>query len=348
MADYAASAVFQQEAYKKASPMSQPWATLHRLASDPFFWLIAAATSVHILLHYAAYVAALRPLVRGIPYFNLHAAHEVEFIALIAFTAYRYRWKGGLTMVCLTLVASIPFVMTPYVFGRAPQPNEIRDRVIEVAVTLAMGGFITFLIEAMIAQKERALHAWQERQANVNRLITLNSVSQVIERDLDLKSTVERILQALASNVEGQAFFLYLYDDASRLFTLAGRRWAGTEEVPNVNKIPLDEPLFRSLAQSIAVFRGPGLPPSLNVIGGMVSMAGLGIRAVVPLRFVGSLLGIVVVCYDRKTLPPEDMALLSSLGHIMALAINNARTLNFVSQRSPLQTLSDRAATTVA
>ncbi|MBI4199113.1 MAG: GAF domain-containing protein [Chloroflexi bacterium] len=312
-----------------------PWAQAKRLLRDPIFWLLAGAAIAHSAIHYAMYIESLRPMLRGLPYFNLHALHQVEFLVIIAAAAHRFRWKGGAVMLAATLVASVPYLLTPYVFGRAPSPNELRDRGIEVVVMLATGAFLVYLLERVAVQAERAQHAWRERQATLNRLIALSTVSQTVRGALGVSSTVSQVLRGIAAHVHGRAFVLYLYDASARTMNLAAGETPGGPQATRVHIVKVDDSLSRYLELPIALFHRPALPPSMRFFGDMLAPWGMVFHAVTPLRFADSLLGMLVVSSDQRPIPKEDVALLSSLGHIIGLAIHNAQTVEASSAAGP-------------
>ena len=107
--------------------------------------VIAFALLSHLSLHYALYLPALRAPLGNLPYFRLHPLHEAEFLLIVAYAGVTFRWKGALIAIAVTGITSIPFILTPYIFGRAPRPDELRDAAIQVSFILLMG----FLIVAL-------------------------------------------------------------------------------------------------------------------------------------------------------------------------------------------------------
>ncbi len=162
----------------------------NRWHRDPWFWVIVLGGLGHVLTHYASYIPAVRPIIRGLPYFNLHALHEAEFLIIIALAAYRFRLKGGLATIVGTALASIPFVLTPYIFGRDPRSGEVRDLIIQTLLTLVIGGFIVFLNELHARQRERSekllkdLQDKQEQLIRTDRLATAGRLAASVAHDV--------------------------------------------------------------------------------------------------------------------------------------------------------------------
>lgn len=138
---------------------------------DPWLWALLLGGPTHVATHYATYVPAIRSFLRGVPYFNLHALHEAEFLLIIAIAAYRYRLWGGTVAILGTAVASIPFMLSPFIFGRDPRSGEIRDLVIQTVLTLIIGGFIVFMNELHSRQKDRSAMLLREIQETQEQLV---------------------------------------------------------------------------------------------------------------------------------------------------------------------------------
>lgn len=127
---------------------------------------IAMALVVHLLLHYATYFPSLRPVLGNLPYFRLHVLHEAEFLGIIAYAGLVFRLRGGLIALGITAVTSIPFILTPYILGRPPLPNEIRDLSLQVGFILLNGLLITLLFEAQFRRYRAEREAEALRVAN--------------------------------------------------------------------------------------------------------------------------------------------------------------------------------------
>jgi hypothetical protein len=190
--------------------------------------LIAFGLLMHLGTHYATYVPSLRTIIGNLPYFRLHVLHEAEFLVLVFYSALVFRWKGGATALAITAVTSVPFLLTPYIFGRDPRPDEIRDNIIQVGVVLFMGGLMVWLYEVMARERERRI-AMAEKLEALNRELNnklmeiqaahakleatnrqLNGLNGVVQRQLnqlygDLQHSVEEEQHALLAMEAGPA-----------------------------------------------------------------------------------------------------------------------------------------------
>jgi signal transduction histidine kinase len=98
-------------------------------------------------MHYATYIPALREPLGGLPYFRLHVLHEAEFLLIVAYAGIVLGLRTGVAGVVITGLTSIPFILTPYIFGRDPRPGEIRDLSIQVGFILVMGLLMILLYD---------------------------------------------------------------------------------------------------------------------------------------------------------------------------------------------------------
>jgi signal transduction histidine kinase len=130
--------------------------------------VIVVALALHLSLHYATYFPALRAPLGGLPYFRLHSLHEAEFLLIVAYAGVVLGLRAGITAVVLTGLTSIPFILTPYIFGRDPRPGELRDLTIQVVFILAMGLLITLLYDR--DQRRRAAEGRNDTLSEVDRV----------------------------------------------------------------------------------------------------------------------------------------------------------------------------------
>ncbi|MCH7552410.1 MAG: hypothetical protein IIC82_00210 [Chloroflexi bacterium] len=146
------------------------------------FLIISAALVIHLCFHYATYIPVLRDPLGDLPYFRLHVLHEAEFLLIIVYAAMVFKAKGGLLAVAITGATSIPFILTPYIFGFEPKPDQIRDLAIQVGFILLMGVIMVLLYEMVDRERTRRIRLAEElaevaQQANQAKTDFLATVS---------------------------------------------------------------------------------------------------------------------------------------------------------------------------
>ncbi len=148
-------------------------------------FIIIGALLVHLATHYATYFPATRDLFAKLPYFRLHALHEAEFVLVIFYASLVFGLKGGLIAVATTAVTSLPFLLTPFVFGHQPKTDELRDLAIQVAFVLVMGILIALLTESMGRERDRRIRLALELEETNQQLRVqaqaLESANQQVE-----------------------------------------------------------------------------------------------------------------------------------------------------------------------
>lgn len=198
--------------------------------------IITFALLAHLALHYATYYPPLREALGRLPYFRLHSLHEAEYLLIVVYTSLVFRLKGGLIAVLITAVTSLPFLLTPFIFGRQPRPDELRDLTIQVSFILLMGLIISVLYEwvakerdhrlalaAQIEQSNRELQQRNEELTQVSQTLQstnsqLNGLNAAVQARLnrlygDLEAAVEqeqRQLPTLHAEAAGERFTRFL------------------------------------------------------------------------------------------------------------------------------------------
>ena len=103
------------------------WQRLAHVLIDPRYkrlhLVVVVALMAHATMHYATYIPALREPLGGLPYFRLHVLHEAEFLLIVAYAGIVLGLRTGVAAVVITGLTSIPFILTPYIFGRDPRPR---------------------------------------------------------------------------------------------------------------------------------------------------------------------------------------------------------------------------------
>lgn len=181
-------------------------------------FVIAVALLGHLSLHYATYLPALRPVLGDLPYFRLHILHEAEFLLIVAYAGVTFRWKGAALALLATAVTSIPFILTPYVFGRQPGTDEIRDASIQVGFILLMGVLIVALQLTDAKRRELATEAVALKEADELKSRFVSIASHELKTPLTaIHGYSELLTHAKASGPERAEYARFIQSQSLRL-----------------------------------------------------------------------------------------------------------------------------------
>ncbi len=158
--------------------------------------IISVMLILHLATHYATYVPAIREVVGSFPYFRLHALHEAEFLLIIAYAAVALGLRGGLWAIGITAVTSVPFILTPVIFGREPRPGEIAELTTQVAVILLMGLLITMLVHLDRLRRQAEDRSQMEREVAQTRANFLSMAAHELRTPLTAVSGFAELLQS--------------------------------------------------------------------------------------------------------------------------------------------------------
>ena len=183
--------------------------------------LLVVGLAAHLILHYATYIPALRPVLGGLPYFRLHVLHEAEFLLFIAYASIVFGLRGGLAAVTVTAVTSVPFILTPYIFGRTPAPGEVRDLTTQVLFVLGMGVLMTLLYETEARRRRVVGQVEALQQADRLKTSFISIASHELRTPLSaLYGFSELLLRRSAPEEQRRAWTEHIYHEARRLTTI--------------------------------------------------------------------------------------------------------------------------------
>ena len=243
--------------------------------------IITVALAVHLSLHYATYLPALRGPLDNLPYFRLHMLHEAEFLLIIAYAGVVLGLRAGIVTLVITAATSVPFILTPYTFDRAPRTNEIRDLALQVGFILLMGLLIVLLYDRDKSRRlaESTASALREVAQLRNNFVAI--ASHELCTPLTALYGFSELLVTRQPDPEQQAIWIKnVHHETGRLANLV-------DELLNVSQIEAGTVAVR--ADMVEV--GDLLDGVLNAVGN--PPAGHHIIRVVPD-------GLPLVCADRK------------------------------------------------
>lgn len=171
-------------------------------------------------------------------------------------------------------------------------------------------------------------------------LSALNTIAVTVSRSLQLEEVLDGALEKVLEVMKLQAGWIFLQDSREGSLALAAHKGLSADFVQEEAKQELGECICREVMASGEarvlddLRRCPRLSPTV------VEREGLSAHASVPLKAKDRVLGIMnVACHDDRPFSEEDLRLLTSIGHQIGIAIENARLYEEVQRKEEVRHL---------
>jgi len=179
----------------------------------------------------------------------------------------------------------------------------------------------------MAAQLQASYESLERRVADRTReLETLNAVAGVVSRSLDLNEILHDALEKTLQVLDVEAGGIYLLDDTSEILTIAAQRGFGPEFIEAIAVLEVGEGFSGLVAQSgqPLVVKDVSADPRLTRMA--ARKEGLRSLASVPLHAKEKTMGaLFAVTRGYREFSDQDVQLLTSIGHQLGVAIENAQ-----------------------
>ena len=193
----------------------------------------------------------------------------------------------------------------------------------------------------MAAQlQESYAHLEQGMAARTQELATLNAIAAIVNRSLDLEEILDDALDKMLQVMEIEGGGIYLLDEEAGVLSVAAHRGFSPQFVAEIDSLKVGEGFSGHVAQSgePLVVRDVSTDPRLT--RGVVRDEGLHSLAIVPLSSKGKVLGtLFAVTRGYREFTDQDVQLLTSIGHQIGVAIENACLFEAESKRQQEATL---------
>ncbi|MGD1994419.1 MAG: GAF domain-containing sensor histidine kinase, partial [Anaerolineae bacterium] len=165
---------------------------------------------------------------------------------------------------------------------------------------------------------------FDEAQRQARRLAALNAVASVINQPLPLQEMMDQALTTVIEVMDTDAGGIRLYDPATGEMVVAAFRGLKPEDVERIRRLNLGDGFDERLAR----FQEPLVLGDLEQVPQLAKVAGYGfdVHAYAPVMVRGETVGVLgVVARQRPEFTPEDLELLTAIGHQIGVAIENHR-----------------------
>jgi len=188
----------------------------------------------------------------------------------------------------------------------------------------------------MSAQLQESYTHLEQRVADrTKELATINAISAVVSQSLDLDEILNDALGKTLQVMEIEAGGIYLLDEKAGLLSVAAQKGFSPQFVAEIDRLKVDEGFSGHVAQSgqPLVVRDVSADPRLTRM--VVKEEGLRSLAAVPLGSKGKVLGtLFAITRGYREFTDQDVQLLTSIGHQIGIAVENARLFNAVQRRA--------------
>ena len=170
--------------------------------------------------------------------------------------------------------------------------------------------------------------------ARTNELAALNSIAAAVSQSLDLNNVLNSALDKTLEVMGIEAGGIYLLDDGADVLNIVAQRGFEPGFVEGIDQLKLGEGFSGRVAQSgkPLLVRDASTDPRLTRM--VVRDAGLGSAAIFPLSSKGKVLGtFFTIARSDREFSEQDIQLLTSIGHQIGVAIENARLYEQAQQR---------------
>ncbi|MBL7184089.1 MAG: GAF domain-containing protein [Anaerolineae bacterium] len=257
------------------------------------------------------------------------------------------RSYGQFLLLLLLLGVLVPAVVVNVGVERITNPiSELISAAQEVAggdfghtITARTGDEIEELAEQfnlMSAQlQESYAHLEQRVAERTKELAALNAIAATVSQSLHLDEILDDALDKTLQALEIEAGGIYLLDEEAEVLTIAAQRGFSPQFVADIDRSKLGNGFSGQVAQSgqPLVVKDASTDPRLTRT--VVQEEGLRSLASVPLSSKGKVLGtLFAMTRGYREFTDQDVQLLTSIGHQIGVAIENARLFRAVQRRA--------------
>jgi len=178
--------------------------------------------------------------------------------------------------------------------------------------------------QAAVAIRNAQLFEEIERKAR--RLAALNAVAAVINQPLPLQEVMDQTVAKVTEVMEIEAGCIRLLDQATEELAIVSYRGLSPEYIRREERIHLGKDPVGWVAQSGEPLVVRDLAHDLRLTALAITTEEFQAFAIVPLRTKEKIVGTLgVATYSRREFSPEELDLLTAIGHQIGVAVENAR-----------------------
>lgn len=285
---------------------------LRRTLGDRHFWLVCLVMVGASFIYYVDEIPFIAMTLEKMPFqLTRHAMQRTLFILCTAYATLALGITGGLTTLFISLL-----IMMPRVVFISSYPL---DAFTEVLVVGFVGAVMSWVIESL--EKERRL-----RQKAISRLQATNAVSEILTRSLELEEILDVALEKVLEVTGLDAGLIFTLDEGSQELNLAAYRGISPPTVKGVDRLKVGEGFCGRVVQTGESLVVDDTSRDERLTRMVIREEGLQAQLIVPLKSKGRVKGTMAVARrGLREFAPEEIALISTIGNQIGVAIENAQ-----------------------
>lgn len=285
---------------------------LRRILENRRFWLICLVMVGVSFIYYMDEIPFVAMTLEKMPFqLTRHAMQRTLFILCVAYATLAFGVTGGLT----TLSVSV-LVMMPRVLFLSLYPLDAFTEVLAVGF---VGAVMSWVIESL--EKERRL-----RQKAISRLQATNAVSGILNRSLELEQILDVTLEKVLEVTDSHAGLIFTLDEGKQELNLAAYRGISSQTAKGVDRLKVGEGFCGQVARTGEPLVVDDTSRDGRLTRMVIREEGFGAQLIVPLQSKGKVKGTMAVARrGPREFVPEEIALISTIGNQIGVAIENAQ-----------------------
>ena len=304
-----------------------------KIAQSVHFWLILAMLVVLTILHYAEQIGIVGTEDPS-THFGLtrHAMDRILFLLPMIYAGFVFRLWTGLAVCLVALVIMLPraLIISP----------SIGDALLEVGSVLLIGVLASFWLESRSKRKVERQQAARElgtmqqdlqahirlSRSNEKRLATINAISGMLSRSLELGLVLRNALDMVMDVMEVEAAIILSLDEGSQELRLMACEGVSDRFIQDIDHIKLGEGYNGQVAltgQPLVVENASRDP---RLTKDSIREEKIEAQCIVPLKARGLVVGTLCVANRRpRQFLPEEVELLTAIGSQIGITVENTQ-----------------------
>jgi len=285
---------------------------LRRTLENRHFWLICLVMVGVSFIYYIDEIPFIAVALAGMRFpLTRHAMQRTLFILPVAYATLAFGMTGGLTTLSISVLIMMPRVLFISLYPL--------DAFTEVLAVGFVGVVMSWVIQSL--EKERWL-----RQKAVSRLTATNAVSEILNRSLELEEILEVALEKVLEVTGLDAGLIFTLDEGKQGLDLAAYRGISPQTAKGVDRLKVGEGFCGRVAQTGEPLVVENTSRDERLTRMVIREEGFQAQLIVPLKSKGKVKGAMAVARrGPREFVPEEIALISTIGNQIGVAIENAQ-----------------------